>query len=121
VRLLVDSESNLREEIRVNGGFPSNYVFKAASAHFIRSSHTSLFSAAGGSLFGVGSVVGFTPVTIDGGGGRGGGGASGSIGRFSSRREEPLPSAILLGSVERRDGPGSREEAEPAGERERRE
>lgn len=97
---------------------PIRYL--GSDAHLIRSSHTSLFSVADSSLFGVGPVIGFSAATIDGGGGgRGGGLASGSIGIISSRRE--VPSEALLGSVGRRDGPGSREEVEPAGERERRE
>jgi hypothetical protein len=70
-------------------------------------------------LSGVGSFGGFSPVVMDGGGGRGGGATRGSTGMFSSRREGP--SGILLESVGLRDGPGSREEVEPAGERERRE
>jgi hypothetical protein len=59
------------------------------------------------------------PVAIDGDGGSGGGGARGSTGAFSSRLGDL--GGILLEVIGRQAEPGSREEVEPMGERERRE
>jgi hypothetical protein len=55
---------------------------------------------------------------MDGGGGSGGGATRGSTAAISSCREDG-GGGVLLDPIGRHDGPGSREEVEPMGERER--